>query len=419
MIGLVDMNNFYVSCERVFRPDLEGRPVVVLSNNDGCIIARSNEAKSLGIKMGTPYHSVREIIKQENIAVFSSNYALYGDMSQRVMETIRSMVPTLEVYSIDELFLDLGGFNQKQKLLELGQKIRKTIKKHIGIPACVGIARTKVLAKIANHQAKKSMMHDGVFLLEGEKLMREYLSLFDVADIWGIGRNYAYLLHSHEVTSAEQFRLMPENWVKKHMTVVGQRIWWELNGHACLEIEEITPHKKNICTSRSFSKPQTQQGKLKEALATYTSRAAEKLRRQKSCAHLLTIFIHTNKFKKEKYYSNTITITLPEPTDDTTQLIKQAFTGLQQIFQKGYAYQKVGVILSGISPAIQKQLSIFSPSDRDKREMLMLAMDTINAKFGSDTVKVAATGIEQDWKMQQEIVSPRYTTHWKDLLKVK
>jgi len=425
MIGLIDSNNFYVSCERVFDPKLDNRPVVVLSNNDGCVIARSNEAKALGIKMGTPFHQVQTLAKLENVQVFSSNYTLYGDMSRRVTDTIRTVVPDVEVYSIDEQFLDFSSFSTYD-LKKLGHQINRTVKRHTGIPTSLGIAKTKTLSKIANHLAKKSLIHQGIYVLENEQLIKEYLSLIPVSELWGIGGRSTIKLAQHQIHTALDLYDTPEYWVKKHLTIVGLRLWYELHGVPCLQLEETTKPKKNICTSRSFGQRQTDLAVLKEAVATHASTCAEKLRKQGSVANFVNVFMHTNKFNEDAKYSNSFTWTLPASSHDSREIIHYALKALQRIFRPGYKYQKCGVIVSGLTPEDRRQTALFAneqaPVSRQKADQLMLVMDDLNGRFGRNTVKVASTAksdCTSSWQMNQAYLSPRYTTRWEDLLRVK
>ena len=431
MFGLIDSNNFYVSCERVFAPRLEKQPVVVLSNNDGCIVARSNEAKAMGIPMGAPYFKVQNLLKHERVEVLSSNYDLYGNMARRVVDTIQTLVPDMEVYSVDEQFLDFSSL-PAQDLRELARQLRARVLRHTGIPTSVGLARTKTLAKLANRLAKKSLTHKGVYLLDGTKLVREYLSLFPVSELWGIGSRYAARLANHKIVTALDLYDAPSGWVKKEMTIVGLRLWHELHGTPCLSLEQTLPNgdpkpKKNICTSRSFGKLQTNYSALSEAVATYASRCAEKLRTQGSVAAFVNVFIQTGRYNdKHPQYKNSFTYTLPESTHDTRHLVHYAEQALQKIFKPGFHYQKCGVIVSGLTPEDNRQLTLFeadeivqeTPSPTAKpgaQTSLMKIMDEVNYRFGRDTLKVASCGTTADWHMRQAHRSPRYTTRWDEL----
>src|SRR5690554_131376 len=418
MFALVDCNNFYVSCERVFRPDLHGGPVVVLSNNDGCIIARSNEAKQLGIKMGEPAFKIADFLVQNQVTVFSSNYVLYGDLSHRVMCTLGQFTPELEVYSIDEAFLNLTGL--PVKWAEYARTIRATVGRNVGIPVSVGLAPTKVLAKVANHLAKKIPEQNGVCVLDCPKKITEALKSFAVGEVWGIGRQYAKLLHKINVHTAGEFLQLDDGWVRRKMTVVGLRVKKELEGISCLEIELIPPAKKVICTSRSFGQDQSELEPLKEAVATYTARCAEKLRRQQTCAGMMMVFLHTNSFKEhEPQYAKNLVYKLPVPTNSTMELIRYASAALRVIYKKGYRYKKAGVIVMEIVPEDRAQGSLFDHVDREKEAAVMRKIDEINAKYGRDTLKVAAQGSGQKWQLRQEKLSPCYTNRWQDIIKVR
>ncbi|RDC64295.1 Y-family DNA polymerase [Adhaeribacter pallidiroseus] len=425
MIALIDCNNFFVSCERVFEPWLNGKPVVVLSNNDGCIISRSQEAKDLGIKMGEPLFQAKPLIEREGIRVFSSNFMLYGDMSRRVMQILK-MFGEVEVYSIDEAFVNLDHI-PAAKLEEQARTIRETIGQYLNLPVCVGVAPTKTLAKVANHLAKKNAAYNGVALLdtpEKQAATRRHLA---VENIWGIGRRYAIKLHQHQVYTAADLVDRSAAWVYKHLGgVVGVRLRQELLGNPCQELditEDIT--RKNIACTRSFSRYITTLDELQEAVATYTTRAAEKLRGQCSAAKAISVFIRTNKFSVQApQYHRATTICLPVASADTGELIRYAWQGLRQIFQNGYSYKKAGVILSEFTPENQVQTNLFDTTDRDKSKKLMAALDKLNLKMGKNEwaenmISYAAGGIEKNWKMTLSQKSPRYSTHWKEILKVK
>ena len=418
MFALVDCNNFYASCERVFRPDLNGRPVVVLSNNDGCIIARSNEAKELGIKMGEPAFKIADFLTEKQVTVFSSNYVLYGDLSHRVMNTLGRFTPELEVYSIDEAFLNLTGLTVDWE--EYARIIRQTVGRQVGIPVSVGIAPTKVLAKVANHRGKKIPGQNGICVLDTPRKIGEALETFEVGEVWGIGRQYRKLLNSINVYTAGDFLQLDDDWVRRKMTVVGLRVKKELAGISCLELELIPPAKKVICTSRSFGHDQTALEPIEEAVATYAARCAEKLRRQQSCAGMLMVFLHTNSFKEdEPQYAKNLVCKLPVPTNSTIELIHYTSAALRAIYKKGYRYKKAGVIVMEIVPEDRIQGSLFDCVDREKQATVMRKLDEINGKYGRDTLKVAAQGLGQKWKLRQEKLSPCYTTRWQDIIKVR
>ena len=418
MYALVDCNNFYASCERVFNPALNGRPVVVLSNNDGCIIARSNEAKKLGIKMGAPAFKMTDLLRKNRVVVFSSNYVLYGDLSHRVMSTLGQFTPELEIYSIDEAFLNLAGMPVDYQ--KYAQRIRQTVFRNVGIPVSVGIGPTKVLAKTANHYAKKVPENQGIFILDSPEKVQDALKIFAIDEVWGIGRQYANLLKSLNIKTAWEFTRMDDAWVRKRMTVVGLRVKKELEGIACLEMELLPPAKKMICTSRSFGEAQTELEPIREAVATYAARCACKLRKQHSCAGGLMVFIHTNGFKPEEpQYEQNFVCKLPVATNSTIELIKYALAALGAIYKIGYCYKKAGVIVFEIVPEDQIQGSLFDNVDRPKHSEVMKTLDEINSKYGRDALKIAVQGSGQKWKLRQEKLSPCYTTRWDEIIEVR
>lgn len=414
MFGLMDCNNFYASCERVFNPALNGRPIVVLSNNDGCVIARSNEAKALGIKMGIPAYQIKDDIQDYGIAIFSSNYTLYGDMSSRVMSILSSLAPEIEIYSIDEAFINLDGINDLQSL---GNKIVTQVVRDTGIPVSLGIAPTKTLAKIANKFAKKYPAYNRLCIIDTEEKRSKALKLIDIAEVWGIGRKQAAKLEKQNIKTAYDFTQLPGSWVRKNMTVVGERTWKELRGISCIDIEAAPPSKKQICTSRSFGKMVEGIDTLAEAIATHASACAKKLRQQKSYAMSLMVFIHTNNFREDlpQYWKNTV-IHLPVPTNDTLEIVHHALAGLKSIFMAGYQYKKAGVIITEITKSVQ--LGLFDKINRDKREKLMNAIDTINGAHNNH-VKLAVQGNGRDWKLKQEQLSQRYTTDINEIITIK
>lgn len=418
MFALVDCNNFYASCERVFNPALNGKPVVVLSNNDGCIISRSNEAKALGIKMGTPAFKMAEFLQQNDVTIHSSNYALYGDLSHRVMSTLEQFTPELEVYSIDEAFLNLTGLTVD--FTEYARKIRRIVFKNIGIPVSVGVGPTKVLAKAANHYAKKVLPNQGICVLDTPAKIDEALKLFEIDEVWGIGRQYAKLLKPLNIKTAWDFIQLRDDWVRKRMTVVGLRVKKELEGISCSEIELIPPAKKVICTSRSFGTSQTELEPINEAVSTYAARCAAKLRKQHSCAGMLMVFIHTNGFiENEPQYEKNFVCKLPVATNSTIELIRYALFALQAIYKKGYRYKKAGVLVFDIVPEDQVQASLFDGVDRDKQAAIMKTLDGINSKYGRDALKIAAQGSGEKWKLRQEKLSSCYTTQWDHIITVR
>jgi DNA polymerase V len=419
VFALVDCNNFYVSCERVFNPKLAGKPVIVLSNNDGCAISRSNEAKSLGIKMGVPVFQIRDLIKANGVQVYSSNYALYGDMSQRVMQTLAEFTPDIEIYSIDEAFLDLSSLTQYD-LTDYGHQIRSKTRKWTGIPVSVGIAKTKTLAKIANNLAKKSKKAGGVFNLTSSPYQDKSLEKTKVEDVWGVGPAYSRFLKESGIRNALQLRDADDNLIKKRMGIVGTRLIHELRGVCCYCLDRCPPPKKGITVSRSFKQSIETLNELAEAVAAYVSVGAEKLRKEHSVSGVLMVFLMTNSFKRERQYFNLKTIRLSVSTSDTSELIQYAHQGLKEIYRKGYLYKKAGVMFNDLVPESQIQANLFDVKDRNRSVKLMSALDNINIKMGSSTLKYAAVGLRQNkrWRTVFERRSQSYTTNWDQLLEV-
>ena len=409
----MDCNNFYASCERVFNPALNGKPIVVLSNNDGCVIARSNEAKALGIKMGVPAYQIKDLVSSHEVAVFSSNYTLYGDMSGRVMSILAGLAPELEVYSIDEAFISLDGI---QDIQSLGTKIVNKVTCGTGIPVSLGIAPTKTLAKVANKFAKKYPAYNRLCIIDTEEKRIKALQLTDINDVWGIGRRQASKLENQGVKTAYDFTQLSGTWVRKYMTVVGERTWKELRGLSCIDMESAPSAKKQICTSRSFGKMVEDIETMSEAIATHASTCAKKLRKQKSYAVSLMVFIHTNNFREDlpQYWKNTV-ITLPVPTNDTLEIVHYALEGLRNIFMQGYQYKKAGVIITEI--VTSAQMGLFDTVDRDKRERLMRAIDKVNGEH-RQLIKLAVQGTGREWKLKQEQLSQRYTTDMNEILTI-
>lgn len=414
MLALVDCNNFYASCERVFNPSLQGKPVVVLSNNDGCVIARSQEAKDLGIKMGDVYFKTKDTLSSWGVKVFSSNYTLYGDMSSRVMNTLSSFTPALEVYSIDEAFLDLSHVKESE-LQQVGESIRATIKAHTGIPVCVGVAPTKTLAKLANKRAKKTS--SGVYLISTEKDRLAALENFPVEDVWGVGRQYKKLLESINIQDALSLSRLPEDFIKSNMAITGLRLVKELNGVSCLPLFSGSPEKKSIGTSRSFGKSISSYDKLSQALAVYAARCAAKLRKERSKAKFITVFASTNFFLKDTdQYSSSVNITLPVAVSSSQEIVHHALAGLKKIFRPGFQYKRVGVVLSGFVPLERVQQNLFvAPHFSDKKDFISTLMDKVNSSYGQAKVKLASEVGETSWSMIQKRVSPCYTTRWRDI----
>lgn len=412
MFALVDCNNFYVSCERVFNPALEGKPVVVLSNNDGCIIARSEEAKQLGLKMAEPVFQKIKFIKDNGVHIFSSNYTLYGDMSARVSETLSHFAPEIEIYSIDEAFLNLTGF--AGDLENLCKEISSTVKRNTGIPISIGIGPTKTLAKIANKAAKQT---GGIFIIRNNHQSDALIRNTPIEKVWGIGRQYAKLLQQNQVFTAYDFTLLGDNWLRTKMKVIGLRIKKELLGESCLRLELIVPPKKAIATTRAFGKKTSEIKIITEAVSTYAARCAEKLRKQKSVANLLTVFIHTDPFNpNEPQINKSKTITLPVATSSNTELVKYALICLNEIFMPGFRYKKAGVIVDGLQNESCFQQNIFDKTNRKKQRDLLKVIDKLNCEFGRDKVKLAVQGDGKEWKLRQEKLSKRYTTNWNEII---
>jgi len=415
IFALVDCNNFYVSCERVFDPSLAGRPVVVLSNNDGNVVARSNEAKALGVPFAAPAHECAPLVKRHNMAVFSSNYALYGDMSQRVMSIVAGFAPEMEIYSIDEAFLSLGDLAGVDPL-DYAARIRETVRRWTGIPVSVGIAPTKTLAKLANRLAKRDPACGGVLALDGRSDLDAILDGVATGDVWGVGPRYSAMLARHGIRTARELRDASDAFVRKRMTVTGLRTVHELRGRSCIELEGAAPPKKGIVSSRSFGRPVVELAELSEAVASYTARAAEKLRRQRSTASLMCVFLSTNPFRDDPQYYNIITRRLPAPTADTAELIRHARADLERIYRPGFRYKKTGVFLSEIVPADSLQLDLFAAAEpSEERARLMATVDIINARLGRGAVYYAAEGVRKAWRMRQERLSRRFTTCWDEL----
>ena len=417
MFALIDCNNFYASCERVFRPDLIGKPVVVLSNNDGCVIARSNEAKAVGVPMGAPAFEHEELFKKHNVHVFSANFPLYGDMSHRVMSILSEYTPEIEIYSIDEAFLKLQGF-EKFNLQTYGQEIQRRVVKWTGISVSVGIAPTKALAKVANRVAKKFPgKTNSVYIIDSEEKRIKALKWLKVEDVWGIGRQHAKRLNAIKVKTAFDFTQLDDSWVKKNLSIVGLRLKHNLQGIQTIDLEIPQP-KKNIATTRSFEKNYSGIEQLNERVTTFAVSCAEKLRKQKSCCNSMMVFIHTNGHRHDlPQYSRNIVVKLPFPTNSGIELAKFAKQALGKIFRKGFHYKKAGVIVMDFSPENQKQLKIFENSNA-KHVPLMQAIDKINASFGQQKIKLASQDLKKVWKMKQEKLSPRYTTKLNEIITI-
>ena len=418
MFALVDCNNFYASCERVFRPDLNDKPVAVLSNNDGCVIARSNEIKALGIPMGAPAFKFKDVFEKNNVHVFSANFALYGDFSSRIMTILSEFTPEMEIYSIDEAFLKFDGFKYVD-LQDYGEQIRKKVLKSTGIPVSIGFAKTKALAKVATRVAKKFQERtNGVYIIDNEEKRIKALKWIKVGDVWGIGRKHAKRLNDIGIKTAFQFIGINNSWIKKHMAVVGIRMKKELLGESTLEMEHQSS-KKSIATTRTFDKNLTELEPIKERVITFAVTCSEKLRKQKSECNSIMIFLHSNYHRKDlPQYMKNIVLKLPYPTNSAIELAKFAVKGLEKIFVKGYSYKKAGVILLDFTPDNPQQMSIFENSD-PRHKKLMKVMDNLNNSLGNKKIKLAAQDLDRTWKMNQEKLSPRYTTKFDEIIKIK
>jgi len=418
MFGLVDCNNFYASCQRVFRPDLIGKPIVVLSNNDGCVIARSNEAKELGIPMGAVAYQYENLFIQNKVTVFSANFALYGDMSQRVMNILSEYSADMEIYSIDEAFLKFDGF-KNFNLQTIGEEMQRKVTKGTGIPISVGIAPTKALAKVANRIAKKfPQKTKSVYIIDSEEKRIKALKWLKVEDIWGIGRQHSKRLQALGVKTAYDFTQLDNDFVRKQFSIVGLRLQQDLQGIPTLDLEE-SEAKKTIATTRSFDKDYTELKQLEERITTFAVSCAEKLRKQQSCCNSLMVFIHTNRHRKElPQYSRNIVVQLPYSTNSSIELAKFAVLALKRIFKTGYAYKKAGVIIQHFTPETTTQINIFENSDK-RHKVVMSTMDKLNTIYGMQKIKLASQDLRKVWKMKQEKLSPNYTTKLSDIITIK
>jgi DNA polymerase V len=422
MFALIDVNNCYVSCHRIFEPQYEGRPVIVLSNNDGCVIARSEEAKALGIAMGAPFHLIKELIDQHNIKYYSSNYTLYGSISRRIMAIIREEVPAVEVYSIDESFADLSSIETHYSLESVAKTIRRRLFQEVGVPVCVGIGKTKTLAKAANRYAKKNNRNAGYWILDSDEKESQCLKWLEVGDVWGIGGQYAKKLKQNGINTAYDFINTPENWIIKNMTVVGYRTQKELKGVSCIELEEAPPAKKNMCVSRSFGQFINNRADVETAMLNHIATLAAKLRRDGLTAGALQLFIQTNPFRKQdKQYYNSALTQIPLATNNTIMLMNIAKAVFGSIYEEGYNYKKVGVIaLDLVSEKVKQAALFYNDIPNDKA---MKIMDSINNKFGRDSIRIAAQGvgkkIRKDWQLKREHISPNFTTDINDIPVIK
>ena len=418
MFGLCDCNNFFVSCERVFDPSLEAQPVVVLSNNDGCIVSRSNEAKALGIKMGQPLYQVRDLIKRNNVVVRSSNYQLYGDMSHRVMTTLKQYIPAIEIYSIDEAFLMLDGY-PTEGLKQFGEDVARIVRRNTGIPVSIGISHTKTLAKVASKLCKKYPKLNSACLMHRPEDIRKVLEKYPIEDVWGIGRRHGKMLKECRIATAAQFCDLPEAWIDNRLNITGKHTWLELKGTPCIEFSHETADKQSITVSRSFSKELHSLDDLHETVTTFAGIAAEKLRKQKCVAQEMQVFILTNRHREDQpQHYECEQILFATATDSTLEIVKAATAALKHIYRQGYGYKKSGVRLSRISPASAVQGSLFDTIDRTKHKALMETIDRINAEQGRESVKLVSQGSVSD-HTNREHLSPQYTTRWEDIMVVK
>ena len=413
-IALVDCNSFYVSCERLFNPKIQKKAVVVLSNNDGCVISRSREAKDLGIKMGEPYFKVKELVKKNKVEVYSSNYALYGDISRRVMKVLKTFSPKVEIYSIDEAFIDLSFIDEKG-VEDYGREIRSRVLKWTGIPTSVGIANTKTLSKVANHIAKKEKA--GVIYLNTN--IDEKLKKFPIEDVWGVGKQLSKFYHKNNISNAYDLKNVSNTWVKKGTNVLGAKTAMELRGIPCIDLQIDQEKRKNCCVSRSFGRKVKDLNELEESVITHCLNAAEKIRADDQIAKTITVFIRTSPFdKNRRYYSNSKTIDLAIPTSNSIELIKNAVKALTDIYKYGYAYQKAGIILSGLKDANQNDQNLLTPLLENKSKKLMKAIDYTNTKYGRYAISIAQAGLSKGWKMRREHSSKIDTASFDSLPKI-
>lgn len=415
--ALIDCNNFYASCERMFRPQLNGKPVVVLSNNDGCVIARSNEAKALGIPMGAPFFEYQVLFKLHNVHVFSANFALYGDLSNRVMNILSEYSPEIEIYSIDEAFLKLDGF-EKFDLKAYGLEMKRNVTRSTGIPISVGIAPTKSLAKVANKIAKKFPKEfGGSYVIDTEEKRIKALKWTKVEDVWGIGRQLSKKLNLLNVHNAYEFTQLSEGWIKKNMSIVGLRLKKDLSGIPVLDLEDVQK-KQSIACTRSFETNYTKYEDLKERITTFTSSVGEKLRKQKTCTNRIQVYINTNRHREDQdQYNNSITLKLPYPTNSTIELAKFALIALGKIFKEGYGYKSAGLITMDFTNEDESQIKLFENSD-PRHSSLMESLDKLNKRMGQQKIRLASQD-KRTWKMRQENLSPRYTTSLKDIIEIR
>lgn len=418
MYALIDCNNFYASCERVFDPCLNGVPIVVLSNNDGCVIARSNEAKALGVPMGAAYFEYKKMLSEKGVKVFSSNFALYGDMSSRVMNIISRYCDEVEIYSIDEAFLFFKGFDH-YNLEDYAEEIKNYVFRATGIPVSIGIAKSKALAKAANRVAKKFPERtNSVYVMDSEEKRKKVLNWIKVGDVWGIGSRYAKMLQLHSIRTALEFAELPDDFVRDKMTVMGLRLKHDLMGKPSIQMEQVT-NKKGIACTRSFSKMYTEYDDIAERIRTFSGVTARKLRKQGSDCALITVFVRSNSFRADlPQYGRSICVKLPYPTNSTIEITKYALKGLKIIFKEGYHYKRAGIMVMGLSPTFEKQFNLFHNSDPRHLD-IMRAVDKLNLLNGYDLVKFGGMDLKRKWKMNRNQLSPKYTSNINDIISIK
>lgn len=417
MYALVDVNNCFVSCERLFQPKMIGKPVVVLSNNDGNVVARSIEAKLLGIKMGVPLFKIKDLVKKHNVFVCSSNYELYGDISHRIMSVLETFSPQLEIYSIDEAFIGLKGFDYFD-LKELAIRIKKEVWQQVGMPVCVGVAPTRALCKVANRIAKSFHQLNGVHVIDSEEKRLKALRWLRVEDVWGVSRGFMRKLEHKNVKTALDFTMLEDDWTKKHLSIVGLKLKKELESLDCLRIDDMTT-KKSIACTRSFDVMITDLSEVKKRVANYTAHASVKLRKQKSESNSVLVFLQTNPFRKDMaQYYNKVIITLPYASSSSITLIKEVSKAVEYLFKDGYHYKKAGVVLMNFTPSQNKQIVLFN-EENPKHSVLMAEMDKLNNSFGDRAVRIGAQGFDKVFKMKQQSRSNRFTTRINEVMKVK
>ncbi len=418
LFALIDCNSFYCSCERLFRPDLTTKPVIVLSNNDGCAVSRSDEAKELGIKMGAPYFKIKDFCKQNSVHVFSSNYTLYGDMSDRVMKTLAELMPHLEIYSIDEAFAILPNYSAETLTAEL-LRIKETVFQYTGIPVSIGVGPTKVLAKAANHISKQNKkITGGVFAFIDEYETEQELKNFPVGEVWGIGRKLAQRLDQYEIKTADDLRQANDKFLQKLLTIVGFNIAKELRGESCITLHDTSKPRKQIISSRSFGKAVLELHELQESIATHVTSASIKLRQQGLLTRSVRVMIQTSRFAGSDNYFYSQSTSIPIGSANTSKLIACCLSLLEALYRPGLRYKKAGVIFNDLIPVSHRQIDLFETEDTVRSELLMRTIDTVNGRYGRGTLNFAACGVNKFWEMSRKMKSPSYTTRWSELLRV-